>query len=59
MVIDNMSTYFLHPVQIESQIEIRPHIIEISRKFGKVDVEMYYNGQMVSKAMLTAQVFDQ
>ena len=59
MVIDNMSTYFLHPVQIESQIEIRPRIIEISRKFGKVDVEMFYNGQMVAKAMLTAQVFDQ
>ncbi|MNL71532.1 hypothetical protein D3C87_1966950 [compost metagenome] len=59
MVIDNMSTYFLHPVQIESQIEIRPQIIEISRKFGKVDVEMFYNGQIVAKAMLTAQVFDQ
>lgn len=59
MVIDNMSTYFLHPVQIESEIEIRPHIIEISRKFGKVDVEIYHNGKMVAKAMLTAQVFDQ
>lgn len=59
LVIDNMSTYFLRPVQIESEIEIRPRIIEISRKFGKVDVEIFHSGQLVSKAMLTAQVFDQ
>lgn len=59
LVIDNMSTYFLRPVQIESEIEIRPRIIEISRKFGKVDVEIFHNSLLVSKAMLTAQVFDQ
>jgi predicted transcriptional regulator len=57
-VMDNMSNYFLRPVQIDSQIEIRPTIIEISRKFGKIDVEIFHSGAMVSKAMLTVQVFD-
>lgn len=59
LVIDNISTYFLRPVQMESVIEIRPHVIEVSRKFGKIDVEIRYAGQLVCKAMLTAQVFDQ
>ncbi|MDB5055922.1 MAG: YtoI [Bacilli bacterium] len=59
LVIDNMSTYFIKPVQMESIIEIRPKIIEISRKFAKIDVEIYHEGQLVSKALLTAQVFDQ
>lgn len=58
LVVDNMTTYFLKPVQIESQIEIRPKMIEISRKFGKIDVEIYHSEQLVSKAMLTVQVFD-
>ncbi|OCT11683.1 hypothetical protein A8709_27805 [Paenibacillus pectinilyticus] len=56
LVMDNMSTYFLKPLQIDSKIEIRPTIIEVSRKFGKIDVEIYHAGGLVSKAMLTAQV---
>lgn len=59
LVIDNMSTYFLRPVQIESEVDIVPRIIEVSRKFGKVDVEIYHSTQLVAKAMLTVQVFDQ
>lgn len=56
LVMDNMSTYFLRPVQIDSKIEIRPTIIEVGRKVGKIDVEIYHDGSLVSKAMLTAQV---
>jgi predicted transcriptional regulator len=59
LIIDNMTTYFIKPVQMESVIEISPKIIEISRKFGKIDVEIYHAGQLISKALLTAQVFDQ
>ncbi|MCZ8518355.1 MULTISPECIES: DRTGG domain-containing protein [Paenibacillus] len=59
LVLDNMSSYFVRPVQIDSQVELRPRIIEVSRKFGKIDVEMFHAGVLVAKAMLTAQVFDQ
>jgi predicted transcriptional regulator len=59
LVMDNMATYFIKPVQIESEIQIRPTVIEVSRKFGKIDVEIYHAGNLVSKAMLTAQVIDQ
>ncbi len=56
LVMDNMSTYFVKPLQIDSKIEIRPTIIEVSRKFGKIDIEIFHAGALVSKAMLTAQV---
>ncbi|MBO8171889.1 MAG: CBS domain-containing protein [Bacillaceae bacterium] len=58
MVPENITVYFLRPVQIESTIEIRPKVIEVSRKFGKVDIEIYHEGILVSKAMMTAQVFE-
>jgi predicted transcriptional regulator len=58
MVPENITVYFLKPVQIESTIEIRPRVLEVSRKFGKVEVEVYHQGTMVSKAMMTAQVIE-
>ncbi|WCN37257.1 CBS domain-containing protein [Aneurinibacillus uraniidurans] len=58
MVPENITVYFLKPVQIESVLEIRPRVLEMSRKFGKVEVEVYNQGTMVSKAMMTAQVIE-
>jgi predicted transcriptional regulator len=40
-------------------VVIRPRMIELSRKFGKIDVELYYDDHLVCKAMLTAQMIDQ
>ena len=57
-VLEHFSAYFLRPLQLESEIEIRPRLIELSRKYGKVDVEIYHNGHLVSKAMLAAQVME-
>ncbi|MFC5984960.1 DRTGG domain-containing protein [Marinicrinis lubricantis] len=59
LVFDNISLYFLRPLQIESQIVIKPRIIELSRKFGKVEVEIANQGQMAAKALLTAHVIEQ
>lgn len=58
MVLENMTTYFIRPIQMETRIELRPRVIEISRKFGKIDVEVYHNEVVVAKALMTAQVID-
>lgn len=58
MVLENITTYFIRPVQMETKIQIRPRMIEISRKFGKIDVEVRHDNTIVAKAMLTAQVID-
>ncbi len=59
LVMENMSSYFVRPLQIDNEIEIRPRIIEVSRKFGKVEVEIAHHGQLVTKSMMTAQLIDQ
>lgn len=58
MVPENITVYFLKPVQIESLIEIRPKVMEISRKFGKVEIEIFHQGTLVGKAMMTTQVVE-
>lgn len=58
LILDNVSIYFLKPLQLDGEVVIRPKIIELSRKFGKVDVEIASGESIVCKAMLTAQVID-
>ncbi|SDN55427.1 DRTGG domain-containing protein [Alkalicoccus daliensis] len=58
LVVENMTIFFMKPVQIDAKIQIRPRVLEVGRKFGKVDVELFYNEQMVGKAMLMAQLID-
>lgn len=58
LVAENLSVYFLKPVQIESTIEVRPNVLELSRKFGKVDIEVFHEGHLVAKALMTAQLID-
>ncbi|MFG6116614.1 DRTGG domain-containing protein [Halobacillus sp. MO56] len=58
LVVENLSVYFIKPVQIESVIEIKPEIMEVGRKFAKVDVELYHEKTLVGKALLMAQLID-
>jgi predicted transcriptional regulator len=58
LVIENLTVYFIKPVQIESHLEVRPRVLEVGRKFGKVDVEVYSEGVVVGKAMMMAQLID-
>ncbi len=58
IVVENITIYFIKPVQIESMIEIRPKVLEVGRKFGKVDVEVYNEGVVVGKALMMCQLID-
>lgn len=58
LVVENITLFFIKPVQIESKIRIIPKVLEVGRKFGKVDVEIYHEGQIVCKVMLMAQLID-
>ncbi|WP_373229466.1 DRTGG domain-containing protein [Cohnella sp.] len=57
-VLDNMTTYFLRTVPIDAGISIVPYIIEASRRYVKVEVQVVQEGDVVAKAMLTAQTID-
>jgi predicted transcriptional regulator len=58
LVVENLTIYFIKPVQIDSTIEIAPKILEVGRKFGKVDVEVFNQGILVGKAMMMCQLID-
>ena len=58
IVIDNISTYFLHPVQMESEVILTSRILEASRRFAKIEVDMNSEDRPVAKALITAHIFD-
>lgn len=58
LVVENLSVYFIKPVQLESLLEIKPRILEVGRKFAKLDVEVYNDRTLVGKALLMAQLIN-
>ncbi|GAB2723026.1 DRTGG domain-containing protein [Paenibacillus thermoaerophilus] len=58
LVLETMSSYFLRPLQIDSEIIVKPRVMEAGRKFGKADVEIYSQGSLAAKSILAAQVID-
>lgn len=58
-VTENVTVYALKPVQLESEVKVVPRILEMGRKFAKVDLEVLLNGgTLVSKALITAQMIE-
>ncbi|SDN60667.1 Predicted transcriptional regulator containing CBS domains [Paenibacillus sp. yr247] len=56
LILDSSSSYFLIPLQIDDVIEIVPSIVEMSRRFCKIDMEIMTNGTRVARAMFTARI---
>lgn len=58
LVVENITIFFIKPVQIDAAIMVKPKVLEVGRKFGKVDVEIFHQGLLVGKALLVAQLID-
>ena len=58
LVVENITIYFLKPIQMESMLTVFPKVLEIGRKFGKVDVEVYNGGVLAGKVMMMCQLID-
>ncbi|GGG29832.1 thioesterase [Lysinibacillus alkalisoli] len=57
-VAENMTIYFIKPVQMESILTVKPVILDMSRKFVKMDFEVYHDTILVGKAMMTFQLLE-
>ncbi|WP_379135863.1 DRTGG domain-containing protein [Paenibacillus sp. sgz500958] len=57
-VLDNMSTYFVRPVQIEDSIVIMPKLLESSRRTCKLEIEITHLETLVAKSVLMLQSID-
>ncbi len=58
VAIENISIYFLKPIQMDATIVIKPRILEIGRKAGKIDIELYLEGILVGKALVACQMME-
>jgi predicted transcriptional regulator len=58
LVAENLTVYFIKPVQIESEITIKPTLLEVGRLYAKMDVEVYHGDTTVGKALIMAQLID-
>ncbi|MFC7681002.1 DRTGG domain-containing protein [Paenibacillus sp. GCM10028914] len=58
-VLDNLSTYFIRPVQIEDPIMVTPHLLEMSRRTCKIEIEISHHSHLIAKSVMTLQAIDQ
>ncbi|KMY30162.1 DRTGG domain-containing protein [Lysinibacillus xylanilyticus] len=57
-VAENMTIYFIKPVQMESTLTVKPRILDMSRKFVKMDFEVFNQQMLVGKAMMMFQLLE-
>lgn len=57
-VVDNLTTYFVRPVQIENPVVITPVVLEMSRRACKLEIVMTYQDHLVAKAVMALQSID-
>ena len=57
-VAENMTIYFIKPVQMESVLIVKPQILDMSRKFVKMDFEVFSGSLLVGKAMMMFQLLE-
>lgn len=53
---DNMTVYFLKTIQLDEELILAPSVVELSRKFAKVEVNAWKEQQLVSKVFFTLQL---
>lgn len=56
LYIDNVSAYFMKPVQIDSIISLEAEIMDMGKNNGKVEINMYDNKRkVIAKALMSAK----
>ena len=50
-----MNLHYLRLIQLESELDIRPRILEIGRRSAKLDIEVYLEMSLWQKQLLFAK----
>ncbi len=56
LIVDSTSNYHLVPLQIDDEIEILPTIIELTRRFCKMEIKIMCKNICAARSMFTARV---
>lgn len=57
-VAENLNLYLLQPVQLGTIVRVDPRILQMSRRFVKVDFDLFADNELVAKAMVMYQMFE-
>lgn len=57
-VTEQMDLHYLKLIQLESKLTIKPEILDIGRRFAKLDVSVYVNHTIVAKAIVMCQLLE-
>lgn len=57
-VAENLTLYFLQPIQLGNVVRVEPRILQMSRRFVKVDFDAFVEEDLVAKAMVMYQLFE-
>ncbi|GAF39890.1 hypothetical protein FC83_GL000329 [Agrilactobacillus composti DSM 18527 = JCM 14202] len=57
-IVEQMDLHYLKLIQLESNLTIRPQILDIGRRSAKIDVNVYVNHVIVAKAILMLQLLE-
>ncbi|MCH4171846.1 MAG: DRTGG domain-containing protein [Lactobacillus sp.] len=57
-IVEQMDLHYLKMIQLESNLTIRPQILDIGRRSAKIDVNVYVNHVIVAKAILMLQLLE-
>lgn len=58
MVVESLTVHFVEPVQMESNLIIKPELLDAGRLYAKLNVDIYNGRKLVSKALVMAQLMD-
>ncbi|MFD2627900.1 DRTGG domain-containing protein [Oceanobacillus kapialis] len=58
LVVENLTVYFLKPMQIDSKLVIKPKLLEAGRMYAKIEVEVYNERKIAGKGLIMAQLID-
>ncbi|CAM3213927.1 DRTGG domain-containing protein [Vagococcus fessus] len=58
VVIEQVNLHYFRLIQIESELDIRPRILEIGRRSAKLDIEVYLENAIVAKAIVICQLME-
>lgn len=57
-VIEQLNLLYFKLIQLESELEIRPRVLELGRKTAKLDMEVYIENTLVAKAIIVCQLME-
>lgn len=58
VLIEQMNLHYIRLIQLESELDIRPRVLELGRRSAKLDVEVYLENALVAKAIVVCQVME-